>query len=101
MKEDERQNGPLPGHDKVRGWLRNGRLTQRRPPPRARINTSRSRTRSTPVRRRRRRSPPVTRIKHGVLHVHKDYEGLLPVCYYDTGLREGGPDDGYACFDKG
>ena len=50
-------------------------------------------------RRRRRRSPPATRIKHGVLHVHKDYEGRLPLCYYDTGLREGGPDDGYACFD--
>ena len=50
-------------------------------------------------RRRRRRSLPVTRIKHGVLHVHKDYEGRLPLCYYDTGLREGGPDDGYACFD--
>ena len=49
-------------------------------------------------RRRRRRSPPATRIKHGVLHVHKDYEGRLPLCYYDTGLREGGPDDGYACF---
>ena len=52
-------------------------------------------------RKRHRRSPPVTCIKHWVLHVHKDYEGLLLVCYYDTGLREGGPDDGYACFDKG
>ena len=55
---------------------------------------------SAPAARRRQRSPPVTRIKHGVLHVHKDYKGLLPVCYYDTGLRDGGPDDGYACFDK-
>ena len=31
-----------------------------------------------PSARRRRRSQPVTRIKHGVLHVHKDYEGRLP-----------------------
>ena len=37
-------------------------------------------------------------IKHGVLHVHKDYEGLLQLCYYATGLREGGPNDGYAAY---
>ena len=49
-------------------------------------------------RRRRRPSPPVTRILDGVLHVRKDYEGRLPLCYYDTGLRGYGPDDGYACF---
>ena len=46
--------------------------------------------------RRRRRSPPVTRIKHGVLHVHKDYEGRFPLCYYATGLPEGGQHDGHA-----
>ena len=46
----------------------------------------------------RQRSPHVTLIKNGVLYVHKDYEGLLPLCYYDTGLREGGQHDGYACF---
>jgi hypothetical protein len=40
----------------------------------------------------------VTRILDGVLHVRKDYEGRLPLCYYDTGLRGYGPDDGYACF---
>ena len=37
-------------------------------------------------------------IKHRVLHVHKDYEGRLPLCYYDTGLPEGGQHDSYACF---
>ena len=36
----------------------------------------------------------------GELHVHKKYEGLLPICYYDTGLRGYGPQDGYACFDR-
>ena len=45
-----------------------------------------------------RRSPPVTRIKNGKLYVHKDYEGRLPLCYYATGLQEGGPHDGYTCF---
>ena len=49
-------------------------------------------------RRRRRPSRPVTRILDGVLHVRKDYEGRLPLCYYDTGLRGYGPDDGYASF---
>ena len=47
------------------------------------------------LRLRRRRSPRATLIKHRVLHVHKDYEGLLLLCYHDTGLLEGG---GYACF---
>ena len=50
--------------------------------------------------RPRRRPPQATRIKHGVLPVHKDYKGLLPVCYFDTGLQEGGPHDGYACFEN-
>ena len=35
----------------------------------------------------------------GELHVHKRYKGLLPICYYDTGLRGYGPQDGYTCFD--
>ena len=37
-----------------------------------------------------------------VLHVHKDYEGRLLLCYFYTGavsgLREGWQHDGYACF---
>ena len=35
----------------------------------------------------------VTHIKNAELYVHKDYGGLL--CYYATGLQEGGP---HACF---
>ena len=65
VEEYERQNGPLPGPQKIGGWLcdvqaacgspaRHGptgsRLTRLRPPPRTIINTSRTRTRSTTVR---------------------------------------------------
>ena len=109
MEEFERQNGPLPGRDKVGDWLRDvqaayesdGPSSYPTPPaaPRKGQYVSDSDSEYGRPRRRRRRAPPVTRIKHGVLHVHKDYEGRLPLCYYDTELREGGPDDGYACFD--
>ena len=30
--------------------------------------------------------------------MHKDYEGRLSLCYYATGLQEGGHHDCYACF---
>ena len=100
MEDHERQNGQLPGHDKVRGWLRDASCYPTPPAaPRKDQYVSESDSDYGRQRRRRQRSPPATRIKHGVLHVHKDYEGRLPLCYYDTGLREGGPDDGYACFD--
>ena len=52
-------------------------------------------------RQRRRRSPPVTRIKNApaeLYYAHKDYDGRLPLCYYATGIHEGCPHDGYACF---
>ena len=49
-------------------------------------------------RRRRRRSQPLTCIKNGLLYVHKDYEGRLPLCCYVTGLQEGGPHDYYPCY---
>ena len=49
---------------------------------------------------RPRRSQPATRIQDGELYVHKNYEGRLPICYYDTGLRGYGPEDGYACFNN-
>jgi len=49
---------------------------------------------------RPRRSQPVARVQDGTLYVHKKYEGRLPICYYDTGLRGYGPQDGYACFDR-
>ena len=98
MKEYERQNGPLLGHKKVGGWLRDvqaayesdGPSYQPYPQPSARIKTSRTRTRSTAVRccdghwrsaLGLRRSPLVSRIKNAVLYVlnllHKDYEGYL------------------------
>jgi hypothetical protein len=53
-------------------------------------------------RRRSRRSPPAMLFKDGRLLVHKSHEGVpgLPLCYYATGLKEGGPHDVYACFDK-
>jgi hypothetical protein len=98
MEEYQRQNGPLSGHDKVRGWLRDVPSCPTQPAaPRKDQHVSDS---DSEYGRLRRRPPPATRITHGVLHVHKDYKGPIPVCYYDTGLREGGPNDGYACFDR-
>ena len=107
MEEYERQNGPLPGHDKVGGWLRDVRAAYESdgpsfypsPPAAPHKDQYVSDSENGRPRRRRRRSPPVTRIKDGVLYVHKEYQGQLPLCYYDTGLREGGQHDGYACFD--
>ena len=108
MEEYERQNGPIPGHNMVSDWLRNvqaayefdGQASYSTPPAAPRkdqyISDSDSEYGRPP--RGRQRSPPVTLIKDGVLHVRKDYEGTLPLCYYDTGLREGGQHDGYACF---
>ena len=57
-------------------------------------------TESESVYCRPRRSQPATRIQDGELYVHKNYEGRLPICYYDTGLRGYGPEDGYACFNN-
>ena len=107
MEEYERQNGPLPGRDKVGGWLRDVRAAYESdgpsfypsPPAAPHKDQYVSDSENGRPRRRRRRSPPVTRIKDGVLYVHKEYQGQLPLCYYDTGLREGGQHDGYACFD--
>ena len=97
MEEYQRQNGPLSGNDKVRGWLRD---VQSPTPPAAPRKDQYVSDSDSEYGRPRRRSPPAMRITHGVLLVHKDYKGRIPVCYYDTGLREGGPNDGYACFDK-
>ena len=107
MEEYERQNGPLPGHDKVGGWLRDVRAAYESdgpsfypsPPAAPHKDQYVSDSENGRPRRRRQRSPPVTRIKDGVLYVHKEYQGQLPLCYYDTGLRENGQHDGYACFD--
>ena len=44
------------------------------------------------------RMPPVSRIKNAELDVHKDYEGRHPLCFYATGLQEGGQHDGHTCF---
>ena len=105
MEEYELQNGAHTGHEKVGGWLQAAYASDGPypTPPAAPckdqyISDSDSDSEYGRPHRRRRRSPPVTRIKHGVLHVHKDYEGRLPLCYYDTGLREGWQHDGYACF---
>ena len=37
-------------------------------------------------------------IKNAELYLHEDDRGLLLLCYYATGLQEGGPHDGYVCF---
>ena len=103
----ERQNGPLPGHEKVDGWLRDVQAAYESdgpssyPTPRKDQYVSDSDSEHGRPRRRRRRSPPATRIKNAVLYVHKDYDGRLPLCYYATGLQEGGlheSHDGHACF---
>jgi hypothetical protein len=92
VEEYERQNGPLSGHEP------HDKLTVPAAPCKDQYVSDSDSEYGRP-RRRRRRSPPITRVQDGVLYVHKDYEGRLPLCYYDTGLREYGTDDGYACFD--
>jgi hypothetical protein len=37
--------------------------------------------------------------KRPQLLVHKDYKGRLPLCYYATGLQEGGLHNMDACLD--
>jgi hypothetical protein len=121
MEEYERQNGSLPGHDKVGGWLRTVQLVREfdepssypippaAPPKDQYISDPDSEDNSQYVsdvdsgeehrrHRRRRRSQPVTRIKNGQLYVHNDYTGRLPLCCYVTGLQEGGPHDYYPCY---
>ena len=112
MEENERQNGPLPGHEKVGGWLRDvqpeaayrdesdGPSSYPTPPaaPRKDQYVLDSDSEHGRLCRHSRRSLPVTRIKNAELYMHKDYEGRLRLCYYATGLQEGGPHDGYACF---
>jgi len=116
MAEYERQNGPLPDHDKVDGWLRavqaahesDGQTPPAAPPKNQYVSDADSEDDSQYVsdadsvderrRRRRRPSQPVTRIKNGNLYVHKDYTGRLPLCCYVTGLQEGGPHDYYPCY---
>ena len=106
MEEYELQNGPLPGHDKVGGWLCDVQAAYESDGPSSNPTLSSAPRKDQYVsqseyghpRRRRRRSLPVTRIKNVELYLHKGYEGRLPLCYYATGLQEGGPHDGYACF---
>jgi hypothetical protein len=62
-------------------------------PPRARINTSRNLI-------LHRGTAAATRIQDGELYVHKNYEGLLSMCYNDTELLGYGPEDNYVCFNK-
>ena len=82
MEEYERQNGPLPGHDKVDGWLRDIQAvyesdgpsfypTQPAAPRKDRY-VSDSDLEHGPQRRRRRRSLPATRIKNAEICMHKD-----------------------------
>ena len=92
VEEYERQNGPLSGHDKL--------TVPAAPRKDQYVSDSDSDSEyGRPRRRRLRRSSPMTRVQDGELYVHKNFEGRLPLCYYDTGLQEYGPDDGYACFD--
>jgi len=115
MEEYERQNGPLPGRDKVGGWLRAVQAARESdgpspyptppaaPPKDQYVSESEQYASDSEYdrpRRRRRRSQPLTRIKNGHLYVHKDYEGRLPLCCYVTGLQEGGPHDFYPCYTK-
>ena len=46
------------------------------------------------------RSPQAKIFRDGRLLVHLDYGGRIPLCYYATGLEEGGPHDYYECFDQ-
>ena len=111
MEENMRQIGSLPWHEeKVSDWLCNVQsgytpddLSPYPTPPAAPRKdqyVSDSDSEYGRPRRRRQRSPPLALLKNGQLFVHKDYENRLPLCYYATGLQEGGPDDVYACFDK-
>ena len=45
-------------------------------------------------------SAPAKIFHQGKLLVHRDYDGRIPLCFYPTGLQEGGPHDYYECFDK-
>ena len=88
-EEYELQNGAHPAgdprHEKVGGWLQAAYASDGPYPtplaaPRKDQYVSDSDSDYGRPHRRRRRSPLVTRIKHGVLHVHKDCEGRIPLC---------------------
>jgi len=113
MEELERQ---LPGNEKVVDWFRDvqaahasdgpsspsaERLPYPTPPaaPRKDQYVTDSESEFELPRRRRRRSPPAALLRNGQLFVHKEYEGRLPLCYYATGLHEGGSHDVYMCYD--
>ena len=120
MEEYERQNGPLPGNEKVGEWLHNVQTAYSSDGPAAvlPLNAEPSLNPTLPAAPRkdqyvsdsesehgrhsrpRRRSPPAMLFKDGQLLVHKDHKGRIPLCYYSTGLQGGGPHDVYACFDK-
>ena len=94
MEDHEWQNGLLPGHEKVGGWLRDvqaayasdGPPPYPTPPGAPRKDQHVSISENGRDRPRRRRSQPLTRIKNGNLYVHKDYAGRLPLCCNVTGL---------------
>ena len=92
MEEYERQNAPLPGHEKVGCWLcdvqaayeSDGPSSYPTPPAAPRKDQYNSDLDSVygRPRQRRRRSPPVMHIKKAEFYVHKNYEGRLPLSYY-------------------
>ena len=55
---------------------------------------------SSSCHRRKQSSPPAKLFKDGRLLVHLNYACRTPLCYYATGLEEGGSHDYYECFDK-
>jgi hypothetical protein len=107
MEEYEWQIGPLPGNEKVgEAWPRRQRTGPtglqlcRLPPPRARINTSQTqnwRTAGAADDCHR-----LCSLRTDACLRTQDHDGGpgLPLCYYATGLQEGGPHDFYVCFDK-
>ena len=65
-----------------------------------RQTTPQSSQSSSSCHRRKQSSPPAKLFKDGRLLVHLNYAGRTPLCYYATGLEEGGSHDYYECFDK-
>ena len=119
LEEYERQNGPVTGrecHERVGGWLRDvqaANASNGRSPPSVDLSYSTllaaqpkdqyvtdSESEYSSTRQHSRRLPQATLFRNGQLLVHKDYDDRLPLCYYATGLNEGGPHDVYMCFDE-
>ena len=124
LEEYEKENGPLTGHDcqeKVGGWLRDVQAAYSSdgllpPDPVLSLSPMQPAATMQPVapckyqhftdsdseysNPRRGRTPPATLFRNAELFVHKDYDDRLPLCYYATGLNEGGPHDVYMCFDN-